>query len=162
MDTDTLEIVLVALAIAIGLVGIIVPLLPGVILVYAAIAVWAILEHTLTSWIVLGVVTALIGSTTAIKYMWPVKRMRAAEVSSWSLFAGGVLGIVGFFVVPVVGLFLGFPLGVYLAELYRFRDNRRAWQSTVHALKGVALSMGVELAGALLATGVWVAGVLLS
>lgn len=156
-----MEIVLVSLAIAVGLVGIIVPILPGVILVYAAIAVWAVLEHSMVSWITLAVVTVLIGSTTAIKYMWPVKRMRAAEVGSWSLFAGGVVGIVGFFVVPVIGLFLGFPLGVYLAELYRFRDNRRAWQSTVHALKGVALSMFVELAGALLAVGVWVAGVLL-
>ena len=30
-----------------------------------------------------------------------------------------MLGIVGFFVVPVVGLLLGFVLGVYLAELAR-------------------------------------------
>jgi hypothetical protein len=37
-----------------------------------------------------------------------------------------------------------------------------AWTSTVHALKGVALSVGVELAGALLATVAWVAGVYLT
>lgn len=162
MDTDTLTTVLVALAIFIGLLGIVVPLLPGVILVYAAIAVWAFVEHSIVSWVVLGVVTVLIGTTTAIKYLWPVKRMRAANVSSWSLFAGALLGIVGFFLIPVVGLILGFPLGVYLAELYRLSDRRRAWASTVHALKGVALSMLVEFTGAMLATGVWVAGVLLS
>ncbi|MGK2881749.1 MAG: DUF456 domain-containing protein [Mycobacterium sp.] len=162
MDTQTLEIVLVALAIAVGLVGIIVPLLPGVILVWGAIAVWAFLESTVTSWVTLGVVTALIGSTTAIKYMWPAKRMKAANVSSWSLFAGAVLGIIGFFVVPIIGLVLGFVLGVYLAELNRHRNQRLAWAATVHAIKGVGLSMAVELAGALMATGVWVAGVLLS
>ena len=38
-------IVLVALAIAVGIVGIIVPLLPGILLVYAAILVWAVVEH---------------------------------------------------------------------------------------------------------------------
>lgn len=72
-----------------------------------------------------------------------------------------MLGIVGFFVVPVVGLVLGFVLGIFLAELALRSNTRLAWASTVHAIKGVALSVGVELAGALLATMVWVVGVLL-
>ena len=117
-------IVLVGLAIAIGLVGVIVPLLPGTLLVYAAIAVWAAIEHTMVSWV--------------------------------------VLGVIGFFVVPVVGLLLGFVLGVYLAELAARRNQRRAWAATVHALKAVALSVGVELAGGLIATAVWVAGLVLT
>jgi uncharacterized protein YqgC (DUF456 family) len=155
-------IILVALGIAVGLVGIVVPLLPGTLLVFAAIAVWAVVESNVTSWITLGVVTALLGSATLIKYLWPVRRMRAAEVGTWSLVAGATLGIVGFFVIPVLGLVIGFVLGVYLAELSRRRDQRVAWTSTVHALKGVALSVGVELVGALLATVVWVAGVYLT
>jgi len=155
-------IVLVALAIAVGLVGIIVPLLPGTLLVYAAIAVWAIIEHTPMSWIVLGVVTAVLGVSILIKYLWPVRRMRAGEVGGWSVAAGGVLGVIGFFVIPVAGLVLGFVLGVYLAELIHRRDQRRAWASTVHAVKGVALSVGVELAGGLVATAVWIVGLLLT
>jgi uncharacterized protein YqgC (DUF456 family) len=154
-------IALVALAIAIGLVGIVVPLLPGVVLVWAAIAVWAVVEQTVLSWVTLAVATLVLGATTAIKYLWPVRRMRRADVSSSSLLVGAVLGIVGFFVIPVLGLVIGFVLGILLAELARRRDRRLAWASTVHALKGVALSVGVELAGALLATAVWVAAVLL-
>ena len=150
-------IFLVALAIAIGLAGIIVPLLPGILLVYAAILVWAVVEHTSTSWVTLGVVTLLIGATTLIKYLWPMKRMRAADVSNGTLVVGALLGIVGFFVIPIVGLLIGFVLGVYLTELARQRDQRVAWTSTKHAIKGVALSVGVELTGALLATAVWVA-----
>jgi uncharacterized protein YqgC (DUF456 family) len=76
--------------------------------------------------------------------------------------AGAVLGIIGFFVIPVLGLVIGFVLGVYLAELAHRRDQRVAWTSTVHAVKGVALSVGVELCGALLATMAWVAGVYLT
>jgi hypothetical protein len=53
-------------------------------------------------------------------------------------------------------------LGVYLAELANRRDQRLAWTSTKHAVKGVALSVGVELTGALLATAAWVAGVYLT
>jgi uncharacterized protein len=138
------------------------PLLPGILLVYGAILVWAVAEHNVTSWVTLGVVTALIGATTLIKYMWPMKRMRAADVRTRSLVAGGVLGVIGFFVIPVVGLLIGFVLGIYLAELINRRNQRVAWTSTKHALKGVALSVGVELAGALLATVAWVAGVYLT
>ena len=155
-------IVLVALAVAVGLVGIVVPVLPGTLLLFGAIAVWAAVEHNVTSWVTLGVVTALLAIFTLIKYLWPARRMRAADVSTWSLVAGAVLGIIGFFVIPVLGLAVGFVLGIYLTELTRRRDQRVAWRSTVHALKGVALSVGVELCGALLATVAWAVGVYLT
>ncbi len=155
-------IVLVALAIAVGIIGIVVPLLPGTLLVFGAIAVWAVVENNVTGWVTLGVVTALLAAATLIKYLWPMRRMRAADVRTLSLVAGGALGVIGFFVIPVVGLVIGFVLGVYLAELAKRQDQRVAWTSTKHAVKGVALSVGVELCGALLATVAWVAGVYLS
>ena len=155
-------IVLVALAIAVGIVGIVVPVLPGILLVFGAIAVWAVIENNVTAWVTLAVATVLLGAATLIKYTWPVRRMREADVRTWSLLAGGVLGVIGFFVIPVLGLPIGFVLGVYLAELANRRDQRVAWTSTKHALKGVALSVGVELTGALLATVAWVAGAYLT
>ena len=158
----TLGIVAVALVIAIGLVGIIVPILPGGLLVIGAIGVWGYVEGTTTSWVTFGVAATLFVVSEIVKYTWPVQRMRRAEVRTSVLVVGGLAGIVGFFVIPVIGLLIGFVLGVYLAELATRRDPTRAWASTVHALKGVALSVGVELTGALLATIVWVVGVLVS
>jgi uncharacterized protein YqgC (DUF456 family) len=159
---STVGIVGVAVAIAVGLIGILVPLVPGSILVLGAIALWAFFERTTVAWMTLGIAAVILGAALLVKYLWPMKRMRTADVGTWSLLAGAVLGIIGFFVVPVVGLVLGFVLGVYLAELALRRDHRLAWASTVHAIKGVALSVGVELAGALLATMVWVVAVLAS
>lgn len=153
-------VTLVALAIAVGLVGIIVPVLPGGLLVFSAIAVWAVLEGGTTAWVTLGIAAMLFVAAEVIKYAWPVKRMRAAEVSKRSLVAGAILGLIGFFVIPVLGLVLGFVLGVFLVELGHRRDARRAWASTVHALKGVALSVGVEFTGALLAAIAWAVAVL--
>ena len=138
-------LILVALAIAVGLAGILVPLLPGTLLVWAAIAVWSFVVASTVGWVVLGVVTAVLGAGMLIKYLWPAKRMRAADVSGTTMLAGAVAGIIGFFVIPVAGLIVGFVLGVYLAELARRRDQRRAWASTVHAVKGAALSVGVML-----------------
>lgn len=153
-------LILTAVAIAVGLAGVLVPLLPGTLLVWVAIAVWAFVERTTSALVVLGVVTAILGIALLIKYLWPAKRMRAADVSSLTMAAGAVLGIIGFFVIPVAGLPVGFVAGVFLAELARRRDRVRAWASTVHAVKAVALSVGVELSAGLLATAVWVAGVL--
>ncbi|OLP01234.1 hypothetical protein BVU76_16380 [Mycolicibacterium porcinum] len=166
---STWGVVLVALVIALGLLGIVLPVLPGGgFLVFAAIAVWAIWEaksipaHATVAWVTLGVAAVFFVTAEVIKYVWPVRRMRAAEVGIWSLVAGGVLGLIGFFVIPVIGLVIGFVAGVYLAELAARRDYRRAWTSTVHALKGVALSVGVELTGALLATIAWVTGLVIA
>ena len=152
-------VILVAVAIAVGLVGILVPLLPGTLLVWAAIAVWSFVEATTAAWVVLGVATALLGAGVLIKYLWPARRMKAADIGGRTMAAGAVLGIIGFFAIPVAGLLVGFVLGVFLAELAQRRDRRRAWASTVHAVKGVALSVGVEFMAALLATAAWVVGV---
>src|SRR5919201_307313 len=111
---STVGVLLVALAIAIGLVGIVVPLLPGMLLVYGAILVWAAVEHSVASWVTLAVVTVVVGATTAVKYLWPVRRMRRADVPASTLVLGAVLGVVGFFVIPVFGLVIGFVVGVYL------------------------------------------------
>lgn len=153
-------LILVALAIAVGLAGVLVPFLPGSLLVWAAIAVWAYVEHTTHAWIVLGMASAVLAAGILLKYLWPARRMRAAEVSTRTLLAGAAGAVVGFFVIPLAGLLVGFVLGVFLAELVQRRDVRRAWAATLHAVKGVALAVGVELGAALLAAAVWVVGVL--
>lgn len=156
---STAGVVLVALAIAIGLVGIIVPVLPGGFVVIAAIAVWAFVEKTTVGWVTLGIAATVFLVAEVIKYTWPVKRMRAAEVRTPILVVGALCGIAGFFVIPVIGLLIGFVLGVFLAELATCRDAGRAWTSTLHALKGVALLVGVEFTGALLAAITWAVAV---
>lgn len=155
-------VLLVALAVAVGIVGIVVPILPGTLLIFVAIAVWAFVEGSAAGWVTFAVVTALLGAGQLIKYLWPMRRMRRADISTSTLVVGAVLGIVGFFVIPVIGLVIGFVGGVYVAELGKRSDARTAWTATVHAIKGVALSMGLELAAALLATAVWVVGLLVA
>jgi uncharacterized protein YqgC (DUF456 family) len=74
---------------------------------------------------------------------------------------GAALGVVGFFVIPVVGLVIGFVAGVYVAELRRL-GRERAGRSTALALRAVGLSVLIELAAGLLAAMAWVTGVVLT
>jgi uncharacterized protein YqgC (DUF456 family) len=151
--------VVAALLVLVGLVGILVPVLPGPVLVVAGIAVWAVPRNDAVGWTVLGVAVALVVAGSVLKYLLPGRRMRDAGVPGRTLLAGGLLGIVGFFVVPLVGLLLGFVLGVYLAELARLHGHGAAWPSTVHALKAAGWSLLIELAAGLLIAATWAVGV---
>lgn len=153
--------VLVAIVIVLGLLGIVVPLLPGSVLILGAVLVWAVDIGGATAWTVLGVVTVVLVVGAVVKYVVPGKRLKDAGIPASTQWAGAGLAVVGFFVVPVVGLFIGFVLGIYLAEQRRVGSDR-AWPSTKHALRAVGLSILIELVAGVLAALAWVAGVVLT
>jgi hypothetical protein len=151
--------VLVGIVILVGLAGVVVPLLPGALLVVAAILVWALDEGSGTAWPFTVAAIAVVAVGQVVKYTIPGQQLKASGVPNRSLIVGGLLGIVGFFVVPVIGLVIGFVLGVYLSEVRRV-GRHLAWPSTVAAMKAVGLSIFVELVAGLLAAGVWTVGAL--
>jgi uncharacterized protein YqgC (DUF456 family) len=151
---------LVGLAIAVGIVGVVVPVLPGALLAWAAIVVWALSVGSATAWAVAAVATLSIGLAQVAKVLVPGRRLRAAGVPRASILVGVALAVVGFFVVPLVGLLLGFPLGVYLQERRRLGGHEPAWRSTDAALRAIGLSIAIELAATLVATGAWLVAVL--
>ena len=153
----TLTTLLAAALVAVGLIGIVVPILPGSVLVVAGILVWTVATGGPTAWIVFAVATVVVASGAIVKYVVPGRRLELAGVPGSTQWVGVLLGVVGFFVVPVVGLFLGFVLGVYLAEVRRV-GSREARPTTLHSLRAVGLSILIELAAALVATLIWVGG----
>ena len=162
-DTGSSITTLCAIAMVVGVFGVVIPMLPGLILCWLAVVAWAVFAADgWGRWAVVAVasVVALVG--VVAKYAWPGRRLKRSGVPNRTLLAGGLLGLVGFFVVPVVGLPLGFVLGVYLAELARVKESRLAWPSTKRALAAAGLAMLIELGSALGVAAVWVAGLLLT
>jgi uncharacterized protein len=158
-DTGALVTLVSGIAIAVGIIGVIVPVLPGLLLCWLGVVVWAVLgDAGWGRWLVLAVATAVASSATVVKYTWPGRNLRRTGVPNRSLVAGGVLGLIGFFVIPVVGLVIGFVLGVWLAERMRLGDSRLAWPSTRQALKAAGLAMLIELSAALFIGFVWLVG----
>ena len=153
--------VLVSIAVAIGLVGVLVPVLPGSLLVLGAILVWALEVGTGTGWAVFAVATAFIAAGAVVKYVVPGRRLQQHGIPNSTLLVGGALGVVGFFVVPVVGLVLGFVLGVYLSELHRL-GRTAAWPATKRALMAAGLSVLIELTACLLAAATFAVGLVVT
>lgn len=152
---------LVGLAVLVGVIGVVVPVLPGSLLILGAVLVWALQDGSGTAWTVFAVVTVLLATGAIVKYAVPGRRLQTAGVPNRTLFAGAALGLVGFFVIPVIGLVIGFVAGVYLAEMQRV-GREAAWPSTRHALLAAGLSILIELAAALLAAVTWFAGALVT
>lgn len=152
--------VVVGLVLLVGLVGVVVPVLPGTGLILAAVLVWAVLTGGGAAWAVLAVVALLVGAGAVVKYAVPGRRLQAAGVPTRTLWWGAGFGVVGFFVVPVVGLLIGFVVGVWAAE-HRRVGAAAARTSTVAALRAVGLSILVELTAGVLAVAVWAVGVAL-
>jgi uncharacterized protein len=152
--------VVVGVAIAVGLIGILVPVLPGSALILVAILLWALELGSATGWGVFAVAAAFLVIGTVVKYVVPGRQLKEAGIPASTQWTGVALAVPGFFVIPVVGAFVGFVAGVYLAE--RRRLGPGAGASTRSALRAVGVSVLIELTAAILAASAWVAGVVVT
>jgi len=159
MSGPVLDLV-VALVIALGLFGAVVQVVPGGLVVAGAVAVWGVVVGGTVGWVLVALAIVLALASLVLKYLLAGRYLQRRGVPNRSLVVGAVAGIVGFFVIPVVGLFVGFVGGTYVAELQRLRDEPAARRATIHALKATGISILVELTGALLTAGAWLVAVL--
>ena len=110
-----------------------------------------------TTKVTLAGTTLLIGGAQVVKVLVPGRRLRDAGVPRRSIAAGVILAVVGLFVIPFVGFFIGFPLGVYLEERRRLGRHASAWRSTREALRAMGLSIVIELSATVVSAGAWLA-----
>lgn len=149
---------IVGIGVVVGLVGVVVQILPGAILVGGSVLAWGLITRGTVGWTVAGIALVVTAGAQVVRLLVAGRYLRQGGVPGSTMAWGALAGVVGFFVVPVVGLFLGFPVGVYVAERVRLREHGAAWASTVRAMKATGLAIGVELFGALVVAAAWVIG----
>jgi hypothetical protein len=149
--------VLVGVVILVGLIGIVITVLPGSLLIGAAVLVWALYVQSTIGWWTLAVVAVVLTVGMIGSKVVMARHTQRAGTTNGSLIFGGLLGIVGFFVIPLVGLPIGFVLGLWLAEYYRLREPSPAWTSAKAGLAGTGWGMLAELAAGLIAGTIWLA-----
>jgi uncharacterized protein len=154
-----ITVIVTGLLMLVGLVGIVVPVVPGLLLVWLATGLWAYDHPNRWAWAVFALCGIVYAAGIVTQYLVPGRRLKDAGVRTSTLLLAVLLAIVGFFVIPVVGALLGFVMGVFLAEMGRHRESGSAWRSTQHALKAVALSMGIELVAGFTIVLIWLLGV---
>lgn len=157
-----LEIV-VAIALAVGLVGLVVPVLPGLALMWGAVGVWALLDGGgAWRWATFGVVTVLAVVGTVAALTLSGRKATGAGAPWWALLMAAVGAVAGFFVIPLLGIVIGGIAGLWLAELIRLRHPRAAWDTTWEALQGYGTGTVVQMLAGIAIIAVWGIGVVLS
>ncbi|QIK05922.1 DUF456 domain-containing protein [Streptomyces sp. ID38640] len=153
------QLVAAGLVMLLGLLGVLVPGIPGPLIVWAGVMWWTLSERSALAWVVLMAATALLLLNQVLKWLLPARNLRAVGTPYRALFLAGVAGIVGFFVIPVIGGLLGSVGGLYLLERIRLGSHGDAWASTRTALRAIGLSVLVELFACLLVVGAWIGAV---
>ena len=154
VDILTLAILLV------GLVGLIMPVFPGLTVMWLATLLYALLQAaagrmTGWDWFLFGLITILMLVGNVVDNLIIARKMRERFIP-WSaiLFAFGVSIVASIFFTPIIGLAAA-PVALFLAEYRRLKDRDEAITSTKAYMVGWGWAFGARLLIGITMTGFW-------
>jgi uncharacterized protein len=156
MFLDYLVFGIVVLFILIGLVGVIVPVLPGVLLIWLAVLVYGWYDgfSQITPWLFAFI--SLIALVTGTSDIWMsllgAKTGGASKRSMLYGVAGSILGFaIGslFIVGGLIGALAGYMGGILWSEHQKHQDWSLAWKAALGGLAGWGVATAVQLGGGL-------------
>ena len=160
MTVDIIVTVVAGLLLAVAAFGTIFPVMPGSPIAFVALIAWGWVLGSAASWTAaaIGAMLAIIGFLATL--LLTGRRLKREQIPKRSVIIAVLAAIVGTFVIPVVGLFIGFAAGLFLSEYARRKDFQAALHSSGEALKGMGLGILAEFAMVALASSVWMIGVI--
>ena len=160
MVTDIVITVVAGLLLAVAVFGTVYPVLPGSPVAFVALIAWGWVLGSAASWTAAGIgaLFALVGFSASA--LLTGRRLKKQQIPRRSILIAVLAGIVGMFVIPVAGLFIGFAGGLFVSEYVRRGDFQSALSSSGEALKAMGLGMLVEFGMVALASSVWMIGVI--
>ena len=159
---ETLVTILAGATMLVGLVGIVVPVLPGLVLIWLGALGYGLLAGWGGSGPWLFALITLLGAAGTGAEIWVTSAgARVAGASMWSVAAGVALALFGIVFFNLVGAVIGLVVGTLVAEYYRLRNWRKAITSAGGTAAGCGVSYGVKMLLGLMMIGAWVAWVLL-
>lgn len=147
---------LIYLIMAFGLVGMVIPVYPGVVIIWAAALVHGLVTGfaVLEIW-VLVLLTLLMIAGTLVDNVLMGGKARQSGASWLAIALALVSGLAGTFLFPPFGGIIASPLVLFVLEVIRHRDSALAWQTTRSLLSGWGLSFLARLAVGLIMILIW-------
>jgi uncharacterized protein len=137
-----------------GLAGTVLPVLPGIALIYAGYLLYGFLSswqaYGLPTMAIWGIVTLLSLVVDHYGAMYGARRSGSSILGIWGSFVGAIIGIVLF---HLVGLIVGTFLGAVAGELLSGRSIGHAFASGKAALIGFLAGSLVKVVTGLVMTG---------
>jgi len=146
MDNQTLYYLLAAALIVVGLLGTVLPILPGLPLMFAGmlLAAWVGDFERIGTWtlVVLGLLVLVSIAVDLLASIIGARRVGASNKGLWGAGIGGLVGI--FFGIP--GLLAGPFLGAAVGEMAQGREWRDASKVGLGTWLGLALGAALKIA----------------
>ena len=159
--SDAVTLAVVAVVMALGLAGTVLPFIPGLGLIWLAGFVYGLVTgFDVLAIAVLGVMSTVGIAGALAGVLVPRRHAAASGAGPSSVWLGALFGVIGFFVVPVIGFLIGGVFGVYLGEQLRTGDRRVAWRRTRATLVGFGFAALVQLGAGTVMVLSWVVWVL--
>jgi hypothetical protein len=121
---------------------------------------WGWVLGSAASWTAAGIGALLALAGWSASAVLTGRKLKRQQIPKGSILIAVLCGIVGMFVIPFFGLFLGFAGGLFLSEYLRKEEFQPALTSSIEALKAMGLGMVVEFFMVALAGSVWTIGVI--
>ena len=149
-------VIVLAVVMAIGLLGLLLYVIPGLTVIWLAILVYGIVTgFTLKSGILFAVITLLMIGGNIIDNLFMGNEARKTGASWVSIGVALVAGIAGTFILPPFGGLLFAAVGILVVEWVRKKDLNEGLKSTGGILKGCGLAMITRFGIGLLMIGLW-------
>lgn len=143
-------------AMVVGVAGTVVPILPGLGVIWAASVGYGLaVGFGPVGLAVVALNTVMVAASFVAGVLVPRRMAVSRSVGGLSQLVAVVGAIVGFFVVPVVGIVLGALVGLFGAEYLRLRAVGPAWEATVAVAKGFGLRALIDLGLGLVMITLW-------
>lgn len=137
--------------IIIGLIGSLIPVLPGSILVWLTILVYTILDGWDAITPLLFILITLISLITGTANIWlSLLGAKTGGASGQSLLLGILGSIIGLFVFSLIGSIIGYAMGIIIGEYRKHKDWNLALKASFGGLAGWGLSTAIEAGGSLI------------
>lgn len=154
--SDTDATIVVGLIMLVGLAGTLIPILPGLALIWAAGVLYGLLVgFGPVGWGVMVVLSLALVVSVVKGVLVPRRMAEGKGVSGWSQLVAFIGAVIGFFVIPVIGLVVGALVGLLVAEYLNHGAWAPAWEATVAVAKGFGLSVLIDLALGLAMLSLW-------
>lgn len=153
---NALLIILAVVFMIIGAIGILVPILPGTLLIWLAVLVYAIVEGFQAIDPVAFTFITLIALITGTADLWLSLLGSKKGGASWQAMLLGVIGsIVGFFLLgsllPIIGNLIGgivgYSVGVLIGQYIKNREWKIALKAAAGGIIGWGIATIIQLAG---------------
>lgn len=139
------QIFVAVLLIVVGIAGTVLPMLPGVPLVFAGLllAAWhgRFDQVGIVTMVIIGAIAAMAWAVDFFASVVTAKKTGASKYALWGAGIGALVGIMG----GIVGLIIGPAIGAIIGELITHKDKSKATTVGIAAGLGFVLALAIKI-----------------